>query len=75
MTKQRDPRTTFTSEGLRGDAIYALRKALKHEDIEEGEFLSQLFEKAVLDIHGGAGKLQLEFYKDDYQRLLDREPD
>ncbi len=71
MAKQKDSRVTFTSEDVRGDAIYAFRQMLKSENLDEGEYLSKLFEDAVLKEHGGAGQGMLNVYKGQYRRSLE----
>lgn len=74
VEKQRDPRVTFSSEGVRGDAIYAFRAVLDEKGIEEGEFLSQLFEQAVVELKGGAGPGYLAVLKNNYHRYEKNEP-
>lgn len=71
MDKQRDKRQTFTCDGVRGDAIFAFRRMLDVKEIEEGEYLSKLFEQAVLHEFGGAGEPNLNWFKKVYQDSLD----
>ena len=68
--EQKNPRVEFNSTGVRPDSIYALRWMLRVKGIEEGEFLSQLFERAVIDAWGD-GECVLNLVKDAYLRELE----
>ena len=72
--KQRNTRTTYSVEGVRGEAIYAFREAVRCRGLaDEGEFISQLIEEAASKLHGGAGTAELRAAKITYFEALDNE--
>lgn len=78
MTKQRNQRVSYACEGVRGEAVYAFRKMLVSKgiklgkDIDEGEYLSQLLEEAVVKAFGGAGEGSLRVYRHNYFESLEK---
>jgi len=57
---------TFTADNVRGEAAFAFRIAVEAHGLDEGEFLSQLMEKAVVELHGNAGVGALAMFEGMY---------
>jgi len=72
--KQRNPRTSYAVDGVRGETIYAFREAVRMRGVaDEGEFVSQLLEEAAMKLHGGAGPTELRVAKMRYFRELGKD--
>ena len=67
--EQKNARVDFHSKGVRPESIFGLRWALDVKGIEEGEFLSQLFDKAVVEIYNG-NEAMVEILHSEYLERL-----